>query len=128
MRPQRLCPHDGGAGGKAASESAPRSAGILLSRARAPPPAPPWPDGGSESLRSPCCGLAIYTTIYMVCCPSSYDKNICLLISSSLGSRLYPQPSIPLSHTGDNNDGDNDDDHDDDNHDDSDGDDSVELA
>ncbi|GFO32814.1 hypothetical protein PoB_005931900 [Plakobranchus ocellatus] len=27
----------------------------LLSRARAPPPAS-WPDGGPESLRSPCCG------------------------------------------------------------------------
>ncbi|GFO30287.1 hypothetical protein PoB_005679200 [Plakobranchus ocellatus] len=42
----------------AASESALRSAGTLLSRVRAPPPAP-WPDGGPESLRSPCCGLAL---------------------------------------------------------------------
>ncbi|GFN91259.1 hypothetical protein PoB_001776500 [Plakobranchus ocellatus] len=42
-----------------ACESALRSAGTLLSRVRAPLPAP-WPDGGPESLRSPCCGLAIY--------------------------------------------------------------------
>ncbi|GFO44990.1 hypothetical protein PoB_007149500 [Plakobranchus ocellatus] len=32
---------------------------LRMSRVRAPPPAP-WPDGGPESLRSPCCGLAIY--------------------------------------------------------------------
>ncbi|GFO47374.1 hypothetical protein PoB_007387900 [Plakobranchus ocellatus] len=43
----------------AASESPLKSAGALLSRVRAPPPAP-WPDGGLESLRSPCCGLAIH--------------------------------------------------------------------
>ncbi|GFO22663.1 hypothetical protein PoB_004916800 [Plakobranchus ocellatus] len=49
----------GGVGGTVASESALRSAGTILSRVRAPPPAP-WPDGGPESLRSPCCGLAIY--------------------------------------------------------------------
>ncbi|GFO28583.1 hypothetical protein PoB_005508800, partial [Plakobranchus ocellatus] len=49
----------GGVGGTVASESALRSAGTLLSRVRAPPTAP-WPDGGPESLRSPCCGLAIY--------------------------------------------------------------------
>ncbi|GFO10960.1 hypothetical protein PoB_003746500 [Plakobranchus ocellatus] len=48
-----------GVGGTVASESALRSAGTLLSRVRAPPPAS-WPDGGPESLRSPCCGLAIY--------------------------------------------------------------------
>ncbi|GFO49101.1 hypothetical protein PoB_007560600 [Plakobranchus ocellatus] len=49
----------GGVGGTVASESTLRSAGTLLSWVRAPPPAP-WPDGGPESLRSPCCGLAIY--------------------------------------------------------------------
>ncbi|GFN98829.1 hypothetical protein PoB_002533500 [Plakobranchus ocellatus] len=42
-----------------ACESALRSAGTLVSRVRAPLPAP-WPDGGPECLRSPCCGLAIY--------------------------------------------------------------------
>ncbi|GFO48996.1 hypothetical protein PoB_007550100 [Plakobranchus ocellatus] len=36
-----------------------RSAGILPSWVRAPPPAP-WTDGGPKSLRSPCCGLAIH--------------------------------------------------------------------
>ncbi|GFO13872.1 hypothetical protein PoB_004037700 [Plakobranchus ocellatus] len=41
-------------GGSVASVSALRCAGTLLSRVRAPPPAP-WPDGGPESLRSPCC-------------------------------------------------------------------------
>ncbi|GFN99184.1 hypothetical protein PoB_002569000 [Plakobranchus ocellatus] len=51
-------PH-GGVGSTVACESALRSAGTLLSRVRAPLPAP-WPDGGPESLRSPCCGLAIY--------------------------------------------------------------------
>ncbi|GFO30843.1 hypothetical protein PoB_005734800 [Plakobranchus ocellatus] len=47
----------GGVGGTVASL---RSAGTLLSRVRASPPSP-WPDRGPESLRSPCCGLAIYT-------------------------------------------------------------------
>ncbi|GFO33643.1 hypothetical protein PoB_006014800 [Plakobranchus ocellatus] len=46
-------------GSTVACESALRSAGTLLSRVRAPLPAP-WPDGGPESLRSPCCGLVIY--------------------------------------------------------------------
>ncbi|GFN82104.1 hypothetical protein PoB_000861000 [Plakobranchus ocellatus] len=50
----------GGVGSTVACESALRSAGTLLSRVRAPLPAP-WPDGGPENLRSPCCGLAIYT-------------------------------------------------------------------
>ncbi|GFO18102.1 hypothetical protein PoB_004460700 [Plakobranchus ocellatus] len=49
----------GGVDGTVASESALRSAGNLLSWVRAPPPAP-WLDGGPESLRSFCCGLAIY--------------------------------------------------------------------
>ncbi|GFO37817.1 hypothetical protein PoB_006432200 [Plakobranchus ocellatus] len=44
-------------GSTMASESHLRSAGTLLSRVRALPPAP-WPDGGPESLRTPC-GLAI---------------------------------------------------------------------
>ncbi|GFN80637.1 hypothetical protein PoB_000714300 [Plakobranchus ocellatus] len=51
----------GGVGGTVNSESALRSAAIPLSQVRAPPPAP-WPDGGPESLRSPCCGLDIYTS------------------------------------------------------------------
>ncbi|GFO02612.1 hypothetical protein PoB_002911700 [Plakobranchus ocellatus] len=50
-----------GVGSTVACESALRSAGTLLARVRAPLPAP-WPDGGPESLRSPCCGLAIYKT------------------------------------------------------------------
>ncbi|GFN94107.1 hypothetical protein PoB_002061300 [Plakobranchus ocellatus] len=49
----------GGVGSTVACESALRSVGTFLSRVRAPLPAP-WPDGGPESLRSPCCGLAIY--------------------------------------------------------------------
>ncbi|GFO45536.1 hypothetical protein PoB_007204100 [Plakobranchus ocellatus] len=48
-----------GVGGTVSSESALRSAVILLLRVRAPPPAP-WPDGGPESLRSPFCRLAVY--------------------------------------------------------------------
>ncbi|GFO03174.1 hypothetical protein PoB_002967900 [Plakobranchus ocellatus] len=48
-----------GVGGSVVSESALRSAGTLLSPVRAPPLAP-CPDGGPKSLRSPCCGLAIY--------------------------------------------------------------------
>ncbi|GFN91732.1 hypothetical protein PoB_001823800 [Plakobranchus ocellatus] len=47
-----------GVGGTVVSKFALRSALTLLSRVRTPPPAP-WPDGGPESLRSPCCGLAI---------------------------------------------------------------------
>ncbi|GFO29218.1 hypothetical protein PoB_005572300 [Plakobranchus ocellatus] len=49
----------GGVGGTVASESALTSAGTLLSRVRTPPPAP-CPDGGPESLRSPCCVLALH--------------------------------------------------------------------
>ncbi|GFN99947.1 hypothetical protein PoB_002645300 [Plakobranchus ocellatus] len=49
----------GGVGGSVTSESALRSAGTFLWRVRAPSLAP-CPDGGPESLRSPCCGLAIY--------------------------------------------------------------------
>ncbi|GFN95883.1 hypothetical protein PoB_002238900 [Plakobranchus ocellatus] len=48
-----------GVGGTVACESALRSAGTFLSRVRAPPSAP-RPDGGLKSLRSPCCGLALY--------------------------------------------------------------------
>ncbi|GFO00441.1 hypothetical protein PoB_002694600 [Plakobranchus ocellatus] len=44
--------------GTVAGEFALRSEGTLLSWVRASPPTP-WPDGGPESLRSPCCGLAI---------------------------------------------------------------------
>ncbi|GFO14253.1 replication factor c subunit 2 [Plakobranchus ocellatus] len=46
-------------GGTVDSESALRSPGTYLLLIRASPPVP-WPDGGPESLRSPCCGLAIY--------------------------------------------------------------------
>ncbi|GFO45001.1 hypothetical protein PoB_007150600 [Plakobranchus ocellatus] len=55
---QLLTPY-GGVGGSVVTESALRSAGTLMSRVRAPPPAP-WPDGGPKSLSSPCCKLAIY--------------------------------------------------------------------
>ncbi|GFO18105.1 hypothetical protein PoB_004461000 [Plakobranchus ocellatus] len=49
----------GGIGGTVVGESTLRSAGILLSRIRASLPAP-WPKGWPKSLRSPCCGLAVY--------------------------------------------------------------------
>ncbi|GFN95072.1 hypothetical protein PoB_002157800 [Plakobranchus ocellatus] len=52
----------GAVGGTVDSESSLRSAGTLLSRVRALPPAP-WPDGRRESLRSPCFRLAIYKKI-----------------------------------------------------------------
>ncbi|GFO17045.1 hypothetical protein PoB_004355000 [Plakobranchus ocellatus] len=48
-----------GVSGIVAIESALISAGICLSWFRAPPPAP-RPDEGPESLRPPCCGLAIH--------------------------------------------------------------------
>ncbi|GFN79341.1 hypothetical protein PoB_000584700 [Plakobranchus ocellatus] len=54
--------NDRGVGSTVACESALRSAGTLLSRVRAPLPAP-WPDGGPESLRSRCCGLAMYKNL-----------------------------------------------------------------
>ncbi|GFO28642.1 hypothetical protein PoB_005514700 [Plakobranchus ocellatus] len=60
-----------GAGSTVACESALRSAGTLLSRVRAPLPAP-WPDGGPESLRSPCCGLAIYKKLKP--CANAYTR------------------------------------------------------
>ncbi|GFN78946.1 hypothetical protein PoB_000545200 [Plakobranchus ocellatus] len=46
-------------GGAGDSDAALRSAGTLMSRVRAPPTAP-WPDGGPESLRSACCGMALH--------------------------------------------------------------------
>ncbi|GFO31017.1 hypothetical protein PoB_005752200, partial [Plakobranchus ocellatus] len=49
----------GSFGGMEDSEFVLRSAGISLSRIRAPPSAS-WLNGGLENLRSPCCGLAIY--------------------------------------------------------------------
>ncbi|GFO16716.1 hypothetical protein PoB_004322100 [Plakobranchus ocellatus] len=57
-----------GVGGTVASESALRPAATLLSRVRAPPPAP-WPDGESESLRSPYCGLAIHKNLVNLSTP-----------------------------------------------------------
>ncbi|GFN87136.1 hypothetical protein PoB_001364200 [Plakobranchus ocellatus] len=60
------------------SESAMRSAGTILSRVRAPQPAP-WPDGAPESLRSPCCGLAIYKN--QIC-----SSTIRLAVSSTLNN------------------------------------------
>ncbi|GFO18614.1 hypothetical protein PoB_004511900 [Plakobranchus ocellatus] len=59
-------------GGTVASESALRSTGTLLSRVRAQPPAP-WPDGGPESLKSPC-GQAIYKNLTVSSC--SQCKNL----------------------------------------------------
>ncbi|GFN75220.1 hypothetical protein PoB_000172600 [Plakobranchus ocellatus] len=54
-----------GVGGTVASKSTLRSAGILLSRVQAPPPAP-RPDGGPENLRSPYCGQAVYKKINLL--------------------------------------------------------------
>ncbi|GFN85451.1 hypothetical protein PoB_001195700 [Plakobranchus ocellatus] len=68
----RSSPLIGGVGSIVARESALRSAGILLSRVRAPLPAP-WPDGGPESLRSPCCGLAIYKKLKLI----TSDRKSC---------------------------------------------------
>ncbi|GFN85623.1 hypothetical protein PoB_001212900 [Plakobranchus ocellatus] len=51
-----------GVGGTVASESALRSAGTRLSQVRAPLLAS-WPNGGPESLRSPCCGTNQSTII-----------------------------------------------------------------
>ncbi|GFO34364.1 hypothetical protein PoB_006086900 [Plakobranchus ocellatus] len=47
-----------GVNGTVDNETALRSAGTILSWVQAPASAP-WPDGGPESLRSPCCGLAM---------------------------------------------------------------------
>ncbi|GFO09171.1 hypothetical protein PoB_003567600 [Plakobranchus ocellatus] len=59
----------GGVGDIVASESALRSAGTLLSRVPASPLAP-WP----ESLRSPCCGLAVYKNQTK---PTNVDTSQC---------------------------------------------------
>ncbi|GFO08932.1 hypothetical protein PoB_003543700 [Plakobranchus ocellatus] len=57
-----LQPSGPGVSGTVGSESALRSPENLLSRVRAPPPAP-WPDGGPESLKTSCCGLALYENL-----------------------------------------------------------------
>ncbi|GFO47425.1 hypothetical protein PoB_007393000 [Plakobranchus ocellatus] len=56
----------GGVGDTVACESALRSAVTLQSRVRSPPSVP-RPFGGSKSLRSPCCGLAIYNSLPPFC-------------------------------------------------------------
>ncbi|GFO32606.1 hypothetical protein PoB_005911100 [Plakobranchus ocellatus] len=55
---QLIFPSTWGTEGTVANGSALRSTGNLLSRVRAPPPTP-WPNGGPETLRSPCCVPAI---------------------------------------------------------------------
>ncbi|GFO15829.1 hypothetical protein PoB_004233400 [Plakobranchus ocellatus] len=64
-----------------------RFAGTLLWQVRAPPPAP-WPGGGPESLRSPCCGLAIDAQKLMdlctsPCLTSSLHSPLSLAVSES---------------------------------------------
>ncbi|GFO08015.1 hypothetical protein PoB_003452000 [Plakobranchus ocellatus] len=64
-----------GIGGSVDSESALRSAGTLQSRVQAPPPVP-WPDGGPESLRSPCCEQAMCKNqTSLVLCVRSFHNN-----------------------------------------------------
>ncbi|GFN79710.1 dolichol phosphate-mannose biosynthesis regulatory protein [Plakobranchus ocellatus] len=48
-----------GVDGTVANDSALGSAGTFLLRVQVLPSVP-WPDKGPESLRSPCCGLALY--------------------------------------------------------------------
>ncbi|GFO46195.1 hypothetical protein PoB_007270000 [Plakobranchus ocellatus] len=62
-----------GVGGIVLSESALGSEGTLLSRVQAPLPAP-WSDGGPKSLRSPCCGLAMYKNETSLRSPCQNDK------------------------------------------------------
>ncbi|GFO46570.1 hypothetical protein PoB_007307500 [Plakobranchus ocellatus] len=89
------CSSFGGVGGTVASESALRSAGTLLSRVRAPPTAP-WPDGGPESLRSPCCGLAIYKNpTLLLFWTQCYSLLLLLLPELNLVSR--PRHCLPPS-------------------------------
>ncbi|GFO01392.1 hypothetical protein PoB_002789700 [Plakobranchus ocellatus] len=59
--PEEICEAKVAVGGTVACESVLRSARTLLLRVRAPPSAP-RPDEGPKSLRSPCCGLAMYKT------------------------------------------------------------------
>ncbi|GFN86157.1 hypothetical protein PoB_001266300 [Plakobranchus ocellatus] len=65
------------------SDSALISAGILQSRVRAPIPTP-WPVGEPESLRSPCCGLAIHTHTYTrISIPSDLTMSSCGPVANS---------------------------------------------
>ncbi|GFO35507.1 amiloride-sensitive sodium channel subunit gamma [Plakobranchus ocellatus] len=68
--------------GTVTSESTLRSAMILLSRVRAPPLAF-RPDGGPESLRSPCCGHTIYN-----------KKPIRTIVNPVLFTPLYDSGSV----------------------------------
>ncbi|GFO19647.1 Williams-Beuren syndrome chromosomal region 27 protein [Plakobranchus ocellatus] len=84
--------HQWGVDGTVASESALRSAGNLLSQVRAPPPAP-WPDGGPESQRSPCCGLAIYNKPNQTTEEQQFKRpvgnNDCVVVWSFVRSSVY---------------------------------------
>ncbi|GFO06977.1 G-protein coupled receptor grl101 [Plakobranchus ocellatus] len=71
-----------GVGGTLARESVLRSVGILLLRVQAPPSVP-WPDEGPESLRSPCCGLAIFNDRQPTC-----QRLACLMFSENMASSL----------------------------------------
>ncbi|GFO05274.1 hypothetical protein PoB_003177900 [Plakobranchus ocellatus] len=79
-----------GVGGTVASQSALRSAGTLLSRVRAPLAPPPWPDGEPESLRSPCCELAICKK------PKLAIQLSTTSFRNSLNSASYSFPFHPL--------------------------------
>ncbi|GFO22186.1 hypothetical protein PoB_004869100 [Plakobranchus ocellatus] len=75
-----------GVGGTVASESALRHTGAILSRVRAPPPAP-WPNGGPESLRSPCymCKNQTKPLLYVV----FFRISIFTVLSHCPGARLH---------------------------------------
>ncbi|GFO30386.1 hypothetical protein PoB_005689100 [Plakobranchus ocellatus] len=85
-----------GVGSTVACESALRYAGTLLSWVRAPLPVP-WPGGGPESLRSPCCGLAINKKLKNSNpCTSTSQKGHCSPYQAQQkGPRFSHMPSHP---------------------------------
>ncbi|GFO32757.1 hypothetical protein PoB_005926200 [Plakobranchus ocellatus] len=81
-------------------ESALRSAGTLLLWVRAPPPAP-WADGGPESLRSLCCGLAITKAKQPTHISVLVSSGLLILLGQRTDSGLNPLQKGLLSRQGD---------------------------
>ncbi|GFO40591.1 hypothetical protein PoB_006709600 [Plakobranchus ocellatus] len=84
-----------------ARDSVLRSAGTLLLRVRALPPAP-WPDGGPESLRSPCYGLAIYNKTKAIYIEEAATQSIDTLreLTGSIPYRptIFITLALPVQH------------------------------
>ncbi|GFO17128.1 hypothetical protein PoB_004363300 [Plakobranchus ocellatus] len=83
-----------------------RSTGILLLQVQTLSPTP-WPGGRSQSLRSSCCGLAMYKNsqikllhTFMTSCANCYGHQLTLSLDkprNDLRNFLHEKPASPLT-------------------------------